>query len=89
MFKILLDIVIDSDSIIRLGTKIFKGLIMVVILISVMDAFFISTKHFMQGNKDQGYQFLSIGFMLIGSLALLFCIVYFGYGINLLDYLYK
>ncbi|HDJ7326727.1 TPA: hypothetical protein PRL28_002283 [Staphylococcus aureus] len=84
-----MDIVIDGDSIVKLGINIFKFLIIAVILFSVMDAFVISTKHFIQGNKDQGYQFLIIDFMLIGSLALLFCIVYFGFGINLLDFLYK
>lgn len=85
----LIYIVIDSDSIVGLGTQIFKGLIIAILLFAVIDALYISVMKFIQGNKDKGYQYLFIFFKLVGSYALLFSVVYFGFGINLLEFLYN
>lgn len=85
----LMGIVIDSDSIVGLGTQIFKGLIIAILLFAVIDALYISVMKFIQGNKDKGYQYLFIFFKLVGSYALLLCVVYFGFDINLLEFLYN
>lgn len=79
-----LDIIIDSNSIIRLSIEIVKGLIIGLLLFTVLSPFYISGMNFVQGYKDKSYQYLITGCVLIGSLILLFCVIYFGFGINLL-----
>ena len=79
------DIVIDSGSISSLFIQIFKGLLIAVLLLAVIGPFFISGTNFVQGYKEKGYQYLITGCMLIGSFTLLFCILYYGFNINLLE----
>lgn len=80
-----LDIVIDSGSISSLFIHILKGIILSFLILIVANAFHISLKHFTKGHKETGYKFLLQGFMLIASYGLLFCVLYYGFNINLID----
>lgn len=83
----IMDIVIDSDSIIWLFTQIIKYLIFSIILVIIIASLLLSTIRYMEGEKQLAYQYLITFFMLIGSCTLLFYIIYFGLGINLLKVL--
>lgn len=80
-----LDIVIDSGSISSLFIQILKGIIFGILILTVAIALFTSFQRFIEGNKETGYQFLIMSFMLIGSYGLLFCVMYYGFNINLLE----
>lgn len=81
-----MDIIIDSDSISWLFIQIIKYLIFSIILVTIISSLCLSTIRYAQGDKQIAKHYLFTFFMLIGACTLLSCIIYFGFGINLLRY---
>lgn len=84
----LLDIIIDSDSITRLVTEIFKGLIIGTIGFIFFSFVCVSVRMVIDGRRSL-YHFLIQLFMLAGGVTLLIFVVDLCFGINLIDYLLK
>ncbi len=82
----LLDIVIDSNSISWLFTKIFKGLIIGTIGFIFFIFLFLSAQRIING-KEKLYHFVIKLFILAGGFTLLFFVVDLCFGFDLINYL--
>ncbi|HDH5646208.1 hypothetical protein ACVTLO_00035 [Staphylococcus aureus] len=83
----LLDIVIDSDSIIWLFNEIVKGVVIGLIGSLILTNVFISAHLIVKGNKIRGFQLLMQGVIAAGLFILLIFLVDFSFGFNLFNYL--
>ncbi|MCH4519566.1 hypothetical protein [Staphylococcus haemolyticus] len=84
----LLNIVIDSNSISWLLTKIFKGLIIGTMGFIFFTFLFLSAQRIING-KEKLYHFMIKLFMLAGGVTLLFFVVDLCFGFDLINYLFE
>lgn len=79
----LMDIVIDSDSIIWLIKQVSKYLIIGFLIAMVAFGVERSMHHFIKQNKEMGVQFLITTVVLIVGYVVIYSIFYYAFGIDL------